>query len=156
MRRRIGVFPALFICLLLALMGCGRKGDPIPNHSMDAFAFGALRAEASAGGAITVHGTVTGAAQNVEYLVLEIEAVAGELCQGCPFLAQDTYRIDAGDAMNNNTFSFVYRPVFTGEIYRWRVIGHNVYAGLPSVTSPIQTVVMPWSAGALSLPGEGE
>lgn len=159
MRRRFGVFLAFSFCLLLALAGCGRKGAPIPDYSVDEFAFGELSAEAAADGAVTFQGAITGASQNVEYMVLEMQAVDGELCEGCPFLAQDQYRIDARDAWENNSgsaFSFVYRPVFPGTIYRWRLIGHNLYSGLPDVTSPMQTVFMQGASGALSVPGRGE
>ena len=147
---------ALLICLMLVLVGCGRKGDPVPDYSLDEFAFGALSAEAAADGTVTFQGTVTGASQNLEFMVLEMQAVDGELCEGCPFLAQDQHRVDARDAWENETgssFSFVYRPVFPGRVYRWRLTGHNLYSGLPDVVSPMQTVFMD---GSLSMPALGE
>ena len=159
MKRRLVVFLAFSFCVFVLFGGCGRKGAPIPDYSVDEFAFGALRAEAAADGSITFQGTVTGASQNMEYMVLEMQAVDGELCEGCPFLAQDQYRVDSRDAWeseNGSSFSFVYRPAFKGEIYRWRIIGRNVYAGLPEVASPMQTVFMDGVSGALSVAVPGE
>ena len=131
---------ALLICAAL-LSGCGRKGDPIPDFSKDEFGFAALASEISLDGAVTFQGRVTGEEQNMEYMVLEIQPVDGELCEGCPFLAQEQYRIDSREAWeseNGNSFRFAYRPVYPADIYRWRIRGHNLYSGLPEVTSPIQ------------------
>lgn len=131
---------AMLICAAL-LAGCGRKGAPIPDFSKDEFGFAALEAEVAFDGAVTFQGHVTGEAQNLEYMVLEMQPVDGELCEGCPFLAQEQYRIDSRDAWeseNGNAFRFAYRPVFSAAVYRWRIRGHNLYSGLPEVTSPIQ------------------
>lgn len=147
----------VLLCAALMLFGCGRKGAPVPDYSRDAFAFADLQAEAAADGAVTFSGRVTGASQNLEYLVLEMQAVDGELCEGCPFLAQEQQRVDSRDAWENETgssFSFVYRPVFPGQAWRWRVVGHNLYSGLPDVTSPIQTVFA--ASAPVSLFTDGE
>ena len=89
-----------------------------------------------------------------------MQAVDGELCEGCPFLPQDQYRVDSRDAWESasgSSFSFVYRPVFPGSAYRWRLTGHNLYSGLPPVVSPMQTVFMDGTLGGpLSVPGIGE
>lgn len=146
------------LCVALMLGGCGRKGDPVPDHSRDAFAFADLRAVAAADGVVTFSGSVTGASQNLEYMVLEMEAVDGELCEGCPFLAQEQQRVDSRDAWESDSgsaFSFVYRPVFPGRAYRWRLVGHNLYSGLSDVTSPMQTVFMDPLA-PVSMPVDGE
>ena len=153
-------FALIALCAALVVAGCGRKGDPVPDFSRDEFSFASLSAEAAADGTITFQGTVSGAAQNLEYMVLEMQAVDGELCEGCPFLAQEQHRVDSRDAWENETgsaFSFVYRPVFPGSAYRWRLIGHNIYSGLPDVVSDMQTVFMEGSSyGAISMPGVGE
>lgn len=149
----------LLICAMMTFTGCGRKGDPVPDFSRDEFSFATLSSEAAADGTITFQGTVSGASQNLEYMVLEMQAVDGELCEGCPFLAQEQHRVDSRDAWeseNGSAFSFVYRPVFPGNVYRWRLIGHNLYSGLPDVVSPMQTVFMDGVSGALSMPGIGE
>ena len=151
---------ALVLCSALVLAGCGRKGDPVPDFSRDEFSFATLGAEAAADGSITFQGTVSGASQNLEYMVLEMQAVDGELCEGCPFLAQDVHRVDSRDAWESDSgssFSFVYRPVFPGSAYRWRITGYNLYSGLPPVVSPMQTVFMNGSPyEAVFMPESGE
>ena len=153
-------FALIALCAALVVAGCGRKGDPVPDYSRDEFSFASLSAEAAADGTITFQGTVSGAAQNLEYMVLEMQAVDGELCEGFPFLPQDQYRVDSRDAWESNSgssFSFVYRPVFSGSAYRWRLIGHNLYSGLPDVVSPMQTVFMDGYSGIdMSMPALGE
>lgn len=106
---------AVLLVGVLALAGCGRKGAPIPDHSRDEFSFSSLSASAAADGTVSFRGTVAGASQNLEYMVLEMQSVDGELCEGCPFLPQEQQRFDARDALESstgNSFSFVFRPVF--------------------------------------------
>lgn len=133
----------LLILGIAVLCGCGRKDDPVPDFSRDSFAFHELSAMLAADGSVTFSGDLTGAFQNMEYMVLEMQPVDGEFCAGCPFLPQDKYRVDSRDAWeseNGSRFSFVYRPIFSAELYRWRIIGHNTYSGVPAVTSFVQVV----------------
>ena len=136
---------AILLVLLSAVIisACGRKDDPVPDFSRDSFTFKELRADMAADGTVTISGDMNGAFQNMEYMVLEMQPVDGELCAGCPFLPQDQYRVDSRDAWeseNGSRFSFVYRPVFPAELYRWRLIGHNTYSGVPDVTSNVESV----------------
>lgn len=115
----------------------------MPNYSRDAFGFSELSAEMSPAGILTFHGHLTGASQNLEYLVLEIQPVEEELCLGCPFLAQEQQRFDAREIVSDEsgrTFSFVYSPLSPVTAYRWRLLARNVYAGVPDVLSEIQVV----------------
>lgn len=128
-------------CLVMA--GCGLKGDPIPDNAQDEFAFGELSAEMAMDGVLTFNGKMTGASQNLEYLVLEIQPVDGELCLGCPFLAQEQQRFDSRDIWSDpsgGSFSFVFTPVYPAETYRWRLLARNVYAGLPEIVSEVKVV----------------
>lgn len=135
---------ALCTLILLAFSSaCGVKGAPKPDFSRDAFAFGQLSAILSVDGAVTVSGDLTGAFQNAEFFVLQMQPVDGELCAGCPFLPQDQYRFDARDAWeseNGSRFSVVYRPLFPASLYRWRIVGYNVYSGIPAVVSDVAVV----------------
>ncbi len=133
----------LTLLMFGVLAGCGVKGAPQPDFDRDSFAFGDLSAELSIDGTVTVSGTLTGAFQNMHFLVLEMQPVEGELCGGCPFVPQDQFRIDARDAWeskNGSRFSVVYHPVFTSDMYRWRLVGHNIYSGISRVVSPLQVV----------------
>ena len=137
---RIAVLLVLAVALLA---GCGVKGAPKPDYSRDAFGFSELAAILEADGVVTVSGKLTGAFQNAEYLVLQMQPVDGELCAGCPFLPQDQFRIDARDIWEDGdgtTFSIVYSPLFRAGMYRWRVVGYNAYAGIGAVVSEVQSV----------------
>lgn len=133
----------LAVFLLGILAGCGLKGDPRPDFDRDSFSFGEISAVLAADGTVTVSGSLDGAFQNMHFLVLEMQPVDGELCKGCPFVPQDQFRIDARDAWeseNGSRFSVVYRPIFAADMYRWRLIGHNIYSGIGAVVSPLQVV----------------
>ncbi len=138
---RLAVLLTLAVCLLC--INCGLKGNPIPDHSREAFAFGELVAEMSAGSVLTIHGQLTGASQNLDYFVLEIQPVEDELCLGCPFLAQEQQRFDSREILSNDSekaFNFVYTPLSPAVAYRWRLLARNVYAGVPDILSEIQVV----------------
>ncbi|MBQ8172611.1 MAG: hypothetical protein IJ034_01545, partial [Mailhella sp.] len=79
----------LAVFLFGALAGCGLKGDPRPDFDRDSFSFGEISAVLAADGTVTVRGSLTGAFQNMHFLVLEMQPVDGELCKGCPFVPQD-------------------------------------------------------------------
>ena len=137
---RIAVLLVLAVALLA---GCGVKGAPKPDYSRDAFGFSELSALLESDGVVTVSGKLTGAFQNAEYLVLQMQPVDGELCAGCPFLPQDQFRIDSRDIWEDgdgSNFSVIYSPLFPAELYRWRMVGYNIYAGIGAVVSEVQTV----------------
>jgi len=136
-------FLLILLLFLASLLGCGKKGPPVPDHSRDTFAFKDLSAQMALDGTATFSGQLSGSVQNLAFLILEIEAVTDELCEGCPFLAQDVYRVEPDVFLVNEAgtdFRFVYRPLFPGKFYRWRLVGHNVYSGTPSEVSPLQTL----------------
>ncbi|MBQ4616023.1 MAG: hypothetical protein IJB29_04850 [Mailhella sp.] len=137
------IFSVMLLMLSLSVVACGVKSPPQPDFSRDSFAFGELSATLSSDGVVTVSGSLTGAFQNAEYFVLEMQPVDGELCLGCPFVPQDQYRIDSRDAWESESgsqFTVVYRPIFKADMYRWRVVGHNMYSGIKDVVSSVQTV----------------
>lgn len=135
---------AVLLALSMAMLaGCGLKGDPKPNYSRDAFAFSELSAVLESDGVVSISGKLTGAFQNAEYLVLQMQPVDGDLCAGCPFLPQDQFRIDASEIWEDGdgtTFSVVYSPLFRADLYRWRMVGYNTYAGIGAVASEVQSV----------------
>ena len=135
---------AALLCLTATLFaGCGVKGDPRPDYSRDGFGISSLASSVEAGGlVVSVSGKLTGAFQNADHLILQLQPVDGELCAGCPFLPQEQFLIESEDIWRDGdgtTFEAVVRPVFNVEMYRWRVIGHNTYAGIPAVVSNVQS-----------------
>lgn len=135
---------AALLCIALGTFaGCGLKGDPRPDYSGDTFEFGKLSASIEAAGVLAVNGNLTGAFENADYLVLEMQPVNGEFCAGCPFVPQEKLLIDSKDIWqdgNGSTFDVTYLPMFKADMYRWRVVGYNVYAGIPAQISEVQTV----------------
>ena len=78
----------------------------------------------------------------MDHLILQIQPVDGELCTGCPFLPQEQFLIESEDIWRDgdgSTFDAVVRPVFNAEMYRWRIVGQNTYAGIPPVVSEVQS-----------------
>lgn len=134
---------AAILCFAIGLLaGCGVKGSPQPDYSHDSFGIAGLSATVDAGGVLIAKGTLTGSFQNAEYLILQLQPVDGELCTGCPFLPQEQFLIES-DAIwqdgDGSTFDVVYLPVTTADMYRWRILGYNSYAGIPPVISEVQT-----------------
>lgn len=134
---------AALLCLSTALFaGCGVKGAPKPDYSHDSFGIAALTSSVEVGGVLSVSGKLTDSFQNVDHLILQIQPVDGELCTGCPFLAQEQFLIESEDIWRDGdgtTFDAVVRPVFSAEQYRWRIVGQNTYAGIPPVVSEVQS-----------------
>ena len=135
---------AALLCLALgAFAGCGVKGSPQPDYSGDMFGFGKLSASIESAGVVFVNGTLTGSFENADYLVLEMQPVDGEHCAGCPFVPQEKLLIESKEIWqdgNGSTFDVTYLPMFKADMYRWRVVGYNVYAGIPAQISEVQTV----------------
>ena len=133
----------LVLVSCFAVLGCGRKGSPIPDSSREAFGFEELSAEITVDGILTFQGQISGASRNLDYLILEIQPVDDELCLGCPFLAQEQQRFDAKDIwadLSGKNFSFVFAPAYPAGAYRWRLMGRNIFAGISETVSEIQVV----------------
>lgn len=132
---------ALVVALLLAA-GCGKKGAPEPDYSSQLFSWRNVFATLSDDGCISVSGSVGGEAQNLAFMALEMEPLDAS-CAGCPFVPQETHRVNAADAWESpdgQTFRFAYCPATRSDAYRWRLVGRSVFASLPAVTTPVRTV----------------
>ena len=87
-------------------------------------------------------------------MVLELEPLDAS-CAGCPFVPQETYRVNSADAWESpdgQTFRFAYCPATRSETYRWRLVGRNVFSSLPAVPTPVRTVGAGESAAVTPLP----
>ena len=148
--RRSFLLAVLACSLACCFVGCGKKGDPIPDRSIDAFSFTDVKCEV-VGGALVVRGAIKGAAANLDSILLEVQPVTDELCEGCPFLAVDQKRIEAGNAVVGDDlrkFDVSFRPSVMTEVYRWRLTGENAHPGVP----PFQTEVMTAGVVQKSIP----
>ena len=139
---RTAAMAALLCCAVLFLCGCGKKGAPVPDQSRDTFAFSGYSAVLHGGG-LNIEGDISGAFQNVEYVVLELQPVDGELCEGCPFLAQEQKRFDAKEIWTvpgRSAISLSYRPLYSVQQYRLRLVAHNMYHGFPDIIGEVLPV----------------
>lgn len=136
---------ALGVLFILGAAGCGKIGQPRPKDQVVDFSFSETRV-APVGKCLAVQGKAVGALQNVDRIDLEIAPVDMEgNCPTCPFNAREfgsftleeaNYSIDTGE------FYFSYCPTLDAEMYRWRLVGRNVYSGLPyALTVPLITLM---------------
>lgn len=143
--------------LLVAVAGCGKKGAPMPDYSRQLFSWRNVFATLSDEGCVSVSGSVGGETQNLAFMVLELEPLDAS-CVGCPFVPQETYRVNSADAWESSdgqTFRFAYCPATRSEAYRWRLMGRNVFASLPAVSTPVRTVGAEESAAVTPAPPAG-
>lgn len=154
----------LVLVLLTGAAGCGKKGAPMPDYSNQLFSWRNVFATLSDDGCVSVSGSVGGEAQNLAFMVLEIEPLDAS-CAGCPFVSQETYRVDSADAWESpdgQTFRFAYCPTARSDAYRWRLVGRNVFTSLPAVSTPVRAVgaeepltPAPVEPVSLSFPADG-
>ncbi len=143
---------AFMLCCLtlamgIALAGCGKMGDPKPVKSQDTFEFAAFSAS-GANNCLVLQGAVSGNIANVEAIGLDLAPVTGpEDCPGCPFNPREYAEFSPTDAQldaQSGRFAFSYCPGgISAPAYRWRLVGKNVYHGLPYVLTNPRMTVMP-------------
>lgn len=139
---RAVVAPLFALALVFALAGCGKKDAPMPDYSRQVFSWRNVFATLSDDGCVSIAGSVSGAPQNLASMVLELEPLDAA-CAGCPFVPQETHRVDSADAWESpdgETFRFAYCPSTRADAYRWRLVGRNVVPSLPVVPTPVRTV----------------
>ena len=134
-----------FLVLVGALSACGVAGQPKPRRAAQDFTLHNVLA-VQAGSCMVAHGTAQGVIANVDRIDMELAPIQGpEDCPGCPFNALEHETFTPADAnlnMETGVFLITYCPVLKADSYRWRLVGRNVYPGLPYVVTAPQILVM--------------
>lgn len=147
-RRRSGVLLSLTFCLLFCC-SCGKSGMPSPKKTQDTFVI-AGAGVSFLNDCLVAQGTVNGAAANLDRMTLEIAPIQSyDDCPGCPFAAQEHADYSTSDIQldfETGKFAFSFCPSATAPMYRWRLIGKNIFLGLPHATTTPQVAISPASS----------
>ncbi len=150
------LFPAL-CCLLLVTAGCGKKGDPVPQDSKNAFAWESATASLTAKGCLAISATMSGATRNVDSFSIELEPLNAapdstlpkelqteqDTCEGCPFVPREAHELTPQQAIpgeKTTKFAFAYCPQTKAAGYRWRLVAKNVFMAFPYALTQVSTV----------------
>ena len=128
------------ICLFLC-GACGKSGMPSPKKTQDTFTI--TKANVSfVNSCLAVQATVSGAIVNLDSVTLEVAPIQSyDDCPGCPFVAQEYMTFSSADIQldpQTGTFMLSYCPLDQASLYRWRIVGKNVFLGLPHATTTPQ------------------
>lgn len=145
-RRSVYILLAACILFVFGTAGCGKMGPPSPRNTEMGFSFSDV-VLSPIGNCLAVQGRIVGALRNVERIDLELSPVdTSANCPTCPFNAREygTFSLeDANYNMETGDFYFSYCPVTETGMYRWRLVGRNVYSGLPYAQTVPLIAVMP-------------
>lgn len=152
------LFLVASLCLMLiSVVGCGKKGDPIPQDQKNIFTWDNATASLTANGCLAVSALMRGAAQNVDSFTIELEPLsanadstlpaelqtAQDTCEGCPFTPREHAEITPQQAVQvekGTRYAFTYCPTTKAAAYRWRLVARNVFMAFPFAITPIKTV----------------
>ena len=142
-------FPLLLLCCLMLvpplLAGCGKSGMPIPKKTQDTFDITGASLS-PLGDCVVARGTVTGAINLVDKMALEMAPIESDDCPGCPFVAREFREYSSSDIqldLETGQFLLSYCPSVDAPMYRWRLVGKNVFLGLPHASTTPQIMVKP-------------
>ena len=135
----------LLMLTALFLAACGKAGMPVPKKTQDTFTITGASV-AVMGQCLAASGTVTGAVDNFDRIMIEIDPIQSyDDCPGCPFVPKDFRDYPASDVQfdaKTGQFLLSFCPTESAPMYRWRLVGKNVYPGLPYATTTPQVVIM--------------
>ncbi len=146
--KRFSFYAVVLLCVFSALaFACGKRGAPKPRVTKDLFAFSESSVAVS-GTCLAVQGRVNGTISNVEQITIELAPIRGpEDCPGCPFNPAEAgdYTVTSANLdPDTGSFYFSYCPVIQAPSHRWRLVGRNLYPGLPfALTNPRVVVMTP-------------
>lgn len=136
---------SLLTLTALFIVACGKAGMPIPKKTQDTFTIAGAGVTVM-GQCLAANGTVTGAVNNVDTIMIEVQSIQSyDDCPGCPFVAQEYQEFSASAAQfdaKTGQFLLSFCPVTDAPMYRWRLVGKNIHLGLPHAATTPQIVVM--------------
>ena len=139
------IMTSLMLAAVL-LGGCGKSGMPSPRKTQETFTITEHTLSAM-GDCVVAKGTASGAVKNVESIILEVAPIQSyDDCPGCPFTPRESGEFPVADIQldpQNGQFMFSYCPSIQAPMYRWRLVGKNVFRGLPYATTTPKILVMP-------------
>ena len=139
-------FPFCLFLFFLALANCGKSGLPVPKKTQETFTI-PVATLSSMGDCLVARGEVSGAIQSVDTMILEVAPIDFyDNCPGCPFVAREYGEFStSGMQLDKETGQFIFSfcPALDAPMYRWRLVGKNIFPGLPHVTTSPQVMVMP-------------
>ena len=144
-RHTYGILAVFIFLLVLGISGCGKMGAPKPRSTDVEFSFTETKLTPIAQ-CFAVQGHTIGARRNVDRIDLEIAPVDNSgNCPTCPFNAREFAAFsleEANYSVETGEFSFSYCPATEADMYRWRLVGRNVYSGLPyALTMPVIAIM---------------
>lgn len=141
----MGTRSALVLSVLLAITafccGCGKKAWPTAQTGQDAFGLESVQAR-KAGGCLQVEARLSGAAQNLQSVVLILEALDAP-CPGCPFQPTRSVELPLSAPqirLQGNTLRLSFCDIDSQKAHRLKLEAANVYAGIGSVRSEVVLV----------------
>jgi hypothetical protein len=136
---------SMLMLISLFLAACGKAGMPIPKKTQDTVTITGAGVTVM-GECLAASGTVTGAVTNFERIMIEVDPIQSvDDCPGCPFVPHEYKDFSASDAQfdaGTGQFLLSFCPAEAAPMYRWRLVGKNVYPGLPYATTTPQVVIM--------------
>ncbi len=124
--------------LTISLLACGKKGLPIPQDSQQNFALESTSISMSEQGMISLLARLSGAYDNAERFILELEPESEETCTDCPFRPLERVELVPAAKKANEKgadYSFSYQVQSGAKKFRWRFIVQNRYKGYPHAVS---------------------
>lgn len=132
------LYMTVILLSLIFVTGCGKKDWPNPVAKEDRFEWKKVRGQRE-GNCLRIKAIVQGNINNLAKIVLELEE-AKEICQGCPFSANDqmAFSLNAPEVEQQGSKIHIYCcPFQGGQEYRWRLRGINTFYAIKDVISDI-------------------
>lgn len=140
-----GARTALLLAILLGLLalcsGCGKKAWPTAQTGEDAFGLESVLAR-KADGCLEVEARLSGAAQNLQSVVLILEALDTP-CPGCPFQPTRSIELPLSSPqvrLQGNVLRLSFCGIDPQKAHRLKLEAANVYAGIAPVRSDVVLV----------------